>query len=471
MDNQKVTWDSLTAGERGALKAVSRGYILPRTMRKRLWDLGLAGSDDTTGEPYLTQSGESVLAQATPQPSDLGESLASLHETLPKLQQSAQKLLGLIEHAESKQPATITAQQFVDEGFAEKVKRGECTVHWGSDENPAYNRVVDVGRTYYDDSSYWIYPAKPNTVEIDVLAEPSYATVNDKLMVTWLTPQPVPAPAMVNISTSVIKDLEAIATGMTGDLTPANVANIALSKLTQEPATEQGGDFQTVRDAFDMSKSIMEPALALNRIEGELIQINELYTEAFEMNKAQRIERDAALAENATLRAQLQAATETSEAAEKANGVLREALSPYVDSYNDLLEQLAQPDVEPFVFSSQEDQFKAWIVNDFDLEGFLMIGADAKAALETVATPNADGGGSVMSNNTQHKLEALQMNTKLLIEETDPFLRRVLAETMISLALQVKRLIDNELLPASINDYEPTPSTDSEATSAASGEA
>lgn len=45
---------------------------------------------------------------------------------------------------------------------------------------------------------------------------------------------------------SVISDLEAIATNMTGDLTPANVANIALAKLTsdQSPAAAQADDGQ-----------------------------------------------------------------------------------------------------------------------------------------------------------------------------------------------------------------------------------
>lgn len=46
---------------------------------------------------------------------------------------------------------------------------------------------------------------------------------------------------------SVINDLEAIATGMTGDLTPANVANIALAKLTTpEPLGELEGLRQQV---------------------------------------------------------------------------------------------------------------------------------------------------------------------------------------------------------------------------------
>lgn len=41
---------------------------------------------------------------------------------------------------------------------------------------------------------------------------------------------------------SVIADLEAIATGMTSDLTPANIANIALDKLTATPFPQQPTD-------------------------------------------------------------------------------------------------------------------------------------------------------------------------------------------------------------------------------------
>lgn len=54
------------------------------------------------------------------------------------------------------------------------------------------------------------------------------ARVLDKAL--QATPQPAPSDLRAAVATA-LTDLEAIATGMTGDLTPANVANIALDKL------------------------------------------------------------------------------------------------------------------------------------------------------------------------------------------------------------------------------------------------
>lgn len=117
------------------------------------------------------------------QPNDLGESLTSLHETLPQLQQSVRNLLGIIEQGESKQPATISAKQFVDEGYAEKVKRGECVVKY------QILTVLDIKRHTGKWEDYDLYD-----VSTDDIDDPFFRVDDEtKFTVEWLTPQPVPA--------------------------------------------------------------------------------------------------------------------------------------------------------------------------------------------------------------------------------------------------------------------------------------
>jgi hypothetical protein len=77
---------------------------------------------------------------------------------------------------------------------------------------------------------------------------------------TTITVAVIPSPAG-SVTQSVIADLEAISTGMTGDLTPANVANIALDELTasQPPAVDS------------------ELMTAVNRIVAEFNQMADTY--------------------------------------------------------------------------------------------------------------------------------------------------------------------------------------------------
>ncbi len=213
--------------------------------------------------------------------------------------------------APAERPSTITAGEFVGQGYAAKIAAGECKVWHGNIfvSNLRYDETSEdyglessssnkVPIYYVDDETRltvaWLAPAPASEREagdapsVNVFAayveelEATVATLQAELTATrqqlaaagallpcpdcegdgviavgfdddpniyeaienecprckgtgkytalQATPQPAPSDLRAAVA-EALTDLEAIATGMTGDLTPANVANIALSKL------------------------------------------------------------------------------------------------------------------------------------------------------------------------------------------------------------------------------------------------
>jgi hypothetical protein len=140
-------WAALSEGEQKTL-AMGNGYH-PFVTMNTLLDKGLMVNsgrlDKYAGWYELTALGREVLAAGTPTQTAVAE-----------------------------KPAAITAQQFVEQGYVNKIAANECVVKWGN------NSVTDIT---FDDSRYtmWLDRGRNGAV-----------WDTDKFTVTWLPPTDTP---------------------------------------------------------------------------------------------------------------------------------------------------------------------------------------------------------------------------------------------------------------------------------------
>jgi hypothetical protein len=180
-------------------------------------------------------------------------------------------------------PVTITAKQFVDEGYAEKVKRGECVVNARDDE-----QVIELARWHPKARSKIRFVILRSTIDQFMVYEG-----NHEFTVEWLTPPPATAQAP-----------EAV--GAKSRFKVGDYIEICVGRYTGVNGTIVKMDSETIQVRPDNGD--------LNPSRYHSDEIRESY---------------------ATLRAALQAANDGREAAENRERGLREVLKPFTEAHED----------------------------------------------------------------------------------------------------------------------------------------